>query len=197
MARQEKATLEARIIVCLKDGGRVKSESVKAWMEEYKMGKEEVLARIKDCKEELKQKRIEEARKLFLEKNCVFRYKDTEFVINPAFVPDRMAIVWRNLDKNAIYYAIKNSDGSIKIGAVSAVSDKSKKAKFNKALVQANRAKTLALLSELTKGLNFESYLEVCKAYKNWKSIDCSGALKAVPMGEAIKLEEEKEEKAA
>lgn len=97
--------------------------------------------------------------------HCCFIYKGERVSFRVEYVTSLNALVWKGLDKNAIYFA-KEKDGALVFGATATTATSNT---WKKALIQGNKGKCTKALEELTRGLDFDSFLEVCRGFKNFR----------------------------
>ena len=81
----------------------------KETIKELFIGKEEMA----EIKAEVKRIKTENRLKAFRSENCVMTYKGKEIAFNPRGVEGKRIVVWTNIDKNAIVYAMPNLDGNV------------------------------------------------------------------------------------
>lgn len=168
--------------IALKAMTKVTDKEINEICKTYNLTSQVVKVLWSEVKEERKAakkaERIEKAKASFeLTHNC-FYYKGDRITLNVTYVTSINAIVWKGLDKNAVYYA-KDKKGALVFGATTTTVSSNE---WKKALIQGNKGKCLKALAEITRGLNFDDFLEIAKGFKNFKVV-CNGT-KAI---EAIK----------
>ena len=165
----------------------------KETIKELFIGKNEMA----EIKAEVKRIKTENRLKAFRSENCVMTYKGKEIAFNPRGVEGKRIVVWTNIDKNAIVYAMPNLDGNVSIKVTAKVWNPKNNGKdFAEALVKANKNKVVAMVTDITNGLDFNAFYDKCTTFKSWKVLACNGVYKTIddtPKAAPVKKEAKKE----
>ena len=150
---------------------------------------------IQSIKATVKEMKTAKRLEVFRAENCVFHYKGNEFAFNPRGVEGKNLVVWSNIDKNAIVYAVKGKEGHVVIKVTSKVwNAKRSDKKFSDALVSANKNKVVALFKDVTNGLDFDAFYDKRTTFKSWKVLACNGVYKTLsdePVAEPVEKKKE------
>ena len=154
---------------------------------------------IQSIKATVKEMKTAKRLEAFRAENCVMTYKGKEIAFNPRGVEGKRIVVWTNIDKNAIVYAMPNLDGNVSIKVTAKVWNPKNNGKdFAEALVKANKNKVVAMVTDITNGLDFNAFYDKCTTFKSWKVLACNGVYKTIddtPKAAPVKKEAKKEVK--
>ena len=152
---------------------------------------------LKEIKATVKEMKTAKRLEVFRAENCVMTYKGKEIAFNPRGVEGKRIIVWTNIDKNAIVYAMPNLEGNVSIKVTAKVwNPKSNGKEFADALVSANKNKVVAMVTDITNGLDFNAFYNKCTTFKSWKVLACNGVYKTIddtPKATPVKKEKKDE----
>lgn len=118
-------------------------------------------------------KKMEAFRRFFL------TYKDCSFNQKVEYLTDKQVIVFKGLDKNAIYYAYEKF-GALCFSAITTSSEKSARNRWDIALVNGNRKKVLAVLTDASMGLSFSDLVSELKTRSNYSEREARGQEKRI-----------------
>ena len=128
-------------------------------------------------KQVCEEKRIARKRDAFM--RFFITYKNCSFSQKVEYLTDKNVLVFRGLDKNAIYYAYEKK-GALVFDAITTSSEKSARNAWDKALVNGNRKKVLATLSDASMGLSFADLLGEMKTRSNYSEREAKGQEKRI-----------------
>ena len=186
---ETKMTKQEIINATFKGGLKLDKDTIKS----LKLTTEE----LKEIKATVKEMKTAKRLEVFRAENCVMTYKGKEIAFNPRGVEGKKIIVWTNIDKNAIVYAMPNLDGNVSIKVTSKVwNPKNNGKEFADALVSANKNKVIAMVTDITNGLDFNAFYNKCTTFKSWKVLACNGVYKTIddtPKATPVKKEKKDE----
>ena len=114
---------------------------------------------------------------------CIISYKGQNVTFKPSLCSSENGtefVIWKNLDKNAVYFACKAEDGTVAFDAIASVTTKSQFYQFRSALVKNNRKTVNPVLKEVFEGLSWEAFYGRVSGYKNIKTVNCPTVLKSL-----------------
>lgn len=128
-------------------------------------------------KQVCEEKRI--ARKMEAFRRFFVYYKGSGFSQKVEYLTDKNVLVFRGLDKNAIYYAYDKA-GALCFNAITTSSEKSARNKWDNALVSGNKKKVIALLTEASCGLSFSDLAGEMRTRSNYSEREARGQEKRI-----------------
>lgn len=156
-----------------------KTKLTSAIIKENGFTKEEVA----EYNSQLKALKAEERLKAIQLEKCVIVYKNQQVSFEPSLTSSENGtefVIWKNLDKNAIYFACKADDGTVAFEAIASVTTKSQFYKFRSTLVRNNKKTVNPVLKEVFEGLSWDAFYSRVSGYKNIKTVKCPSVLKSL-----------------
>lgn len=169
-------TMENKTLVSLLAS---KTKLTAAIIKENGFTKEEVA----EYNAELKALKADERLQAIQPEKCVIVYKGQTVSFKPSLTSSENGtefVIWKNLDKNAVYYACKAEDGTVAFDAIASVTSKSQFYQFRTALVRNNKETVNPVLKEVFEGLTWDAFYSRVSGYKNIKTVNCPTVLKSL-----------------
>ncbi len=112
--------------------------------------------------------------------NCTIEYKNTTLAFNPRGVEGKQSIIWKDADKNAILIASPDKDNKVKLYLIPCVAKTNKLYEWRQALIKKTQAGVIQAFANVVEGLDWDAFVKKCTAYKSYKTVKATGALKEV-----------------
>lgn len=138
---------------------------------------------IEDYNKSLKEKKMAKKLSAIQLEKCAIVYKGQMVSFKPSLVNTEKGsklVMWKNLDKNAIYYACKGDDGSVAYNAIACVSKNSSVYNFRAKEVKNNEKEVRPIFKEVFEGLSWDAFYARVSGYKNIKTVNCPTVLKSL-----------------
>lgn len=128
-----------------------------------------------------KDKARKEREERFNSENCTVSYEGETLVFNPKYTltkNERTIILFKTLNKNSIYYVYSDENGTCSFSSVPCCSEKNKNYNHYERLTSHSEGYCNNLMNTIIKGLPFDRFMEICKAFKGFKLVSCPTGLK-------------------
>lgn len=114
---------------------------------------------------------------------CAIIYNNNVITFKPSLTKSEGGtdiVCWKNLDKNAICYAIKGEDGNVAYKIIANVTEKSMYYDVRCKEVNANRSFVNSIIKEVFDGMSWDAFYAKVSGWKNIKTINCPSVLKSL-----------------